>query len=328
MTVLTPLNSDIKLRQHTVASMQRSPRVLVLLPTYNGSRYIREQIDSILAQEGVELRIAVRDDGSSDDTHAQLVRCALDSRIQVSRSSGTRSGSAAQNLFILMQENAAEDFDFVAFSDQDDLWRHTKLVRACTYLLRDRAVGYSSATIAVWAEGRQRTLRQVGTPTCSDFLFEGAGQGCTFVLKYDFYSRVRNFVLRERDLTRALHYHDWAIYALARSWELPWIFDPEPSMYYRQHKNNDTGARRSLPGIARRLALLSNGWYRCQLGGIAGLCAAAAPTNAIIVAWRTLLQEPYGLKRRLRVVRFCLKGGRRRLLDRIVLALSALAGWV
>jgi rhamnosyltransferase len=302
--------------------------VLVLLTAYNGSRFIREQIQSILAQEGVQLRVAVRDDGSSDETRAEIARSARDSRIKVSHTSGGRSGSAAQNLFTLIRENAAKEFDYIAFSDQDDLWHRDKIMRACACLERDRAVGYSSATIAAWTDGRERILRQATLPTPSDFLFEGAGQGCTFVLKSDFYSRVRSFVSYQPQLTARLHYHDWAVYALARSWGLSWSFDPTPSMRYRQHENNDTGARRSFSGISRRLALLKDGWYRSQVCEIADFCAAAAPGNATVAAWRGVLREPDGWSRRLAITRFCLDGGRRRTTDRAIIVLAALAGWL
>lgn len=43
-------------------------KVAVLLSTYNGSKYIKEQIDSILSQEGVNIDIYIRDDGSTDET--------------------------------------------------------------------------------------------------------------------------------------------------------------------------------------------------------------------------------------------------------------------
>jgi rhamnosyltransferase len=302
--------------------------VLVLLTAYNGSRFIREQIQSILSQEGVQLAIAVRDDGSSDETRAEIARSARDSRIRVSHTSGGRSGSAAQNLFTLIRENAAKEFDFVAFSDQDDLWHRDKISRACTHLERDRSAGYSSATIAAWADGRERILNQVTIPTPSDFLFEGAGQGCTFVLKSDFYWRVRSFVSREPQLIARLHYHDWAVYALARSWGLSWSFDPTPSMRYRQHESNDTGARSSLIGVTRRIALLKDGWYRAQVCGIADLCATAAPDNAMVDAWRCVLCGPDAWSRRLAILRFCLDGGRRRPTDRAITALAALAGWL
>ena len=46
----------------------KKPVVLVLMSTYNGERFLKEQIDSILSQEGVEVRLLVRDDGSKDHT--------------------------------------------------------------------------------------------------------------------------------------------------------------------------------------------------------------------------------------------------------------------
>jgi rhamnosyltransferase len=302
--------------------------VLVLLTAYNGARFIGDQIRSILAQQDVELTIAVRDDGSSDPTCAEIARAARDRRILVSASSGGRSGSAAQNLFTLVRENPALNFDFVAFADQDDLWDRDKIVRACRSLARDPAVGYSSATIAAWADGRECILRQVGVPTRADFLLEGAGQGCTFVLRHDFYARVRRLISLQPRLTAQLHYHDWAVYALARAWGLPWRFDPRPSMRYRQHEHNDTGARRSLAGAAQRLALLRQGFYRVQLQAIAELCAAAAPDNPTVKHWHALLAAPEGPRRRWRIMRFCLAGGRRRPGDRLAVALAALVGWI
>jgi rhamnosyltransferase len=304
------------------------PRVLVLLTAYNGARFIAEQIRSILAQRDVDLTVAVRDDGSADATSAEISRAARDARIRISATSGGRSGSAAQNLFTLMRENAAKQFDFVAFADQDDVWHEDKIVRACRSLAHTGAVGYSSATLAAWADGRERVLRQVERPTRADFLFEGAGQGCTFVLEHGFYARVRALVDRHPRLTAQLHYHDWAVYALARAWGLSWRFDSQPSMRYRQHEHNDTGARRSMAGVAHRLTALRQGFYRAQLCGIADLCATAAPGNATVKAWREVLAEPAGLRRRLRMTHFFLGDSRRRAADRVAVVFAALAGWI
>ncbi len=303
------------------------PRVLVLLAAYNGAPWIPEQLESILRQEGVDTRIAVRDDGSTDGTPEEVGRFAGGDRVRVSRAT-VPSGSAAQNFFALMRENAAEDFDFVALADQDDIWNRDKLSRACRALAEDRAVGYSSSTVAAWADGRESVLRQVGTATPSDFLFEGAGQGCTFVLSAEFYGRVRSFVRDHQQLTQTVYYHDWAVYALARAWGMRWTFDSKPSMRYRQHGGNDTCARTTVAGIAKRLSLIKRGWYRAQLCGIAELCSAAAPTNATVTAWCALLPRPESWRRRLQIARFCLRGGRRRTLDNAIVALAALAGWV
>jgi rhamnosyltransferase len=303
------------------------PRVLVLLATYNGSRWIREQVESILGQQGVNIEIVARDDASTDDTHRELARLAADERVRILTASAP-SGSAARNFLTLIRENPASAFDLVAFADQDDLWNPNKLRRACQMLASSGAVGYSSATVATWEDGRQRLLKLSGAPTASDFLFEGAGQGCTFVLSADFYERIRGFLLAHGELTDGIHYHDWLVYALARSWGLPWCFDAWPSMQYRQHARNDTGARGTFQGIARRLARIRDGWYRGQLRVIAEICRTAAPANPVVLTWYRSFAAEDSLRKRLGVARFCLGGGRRRTLDKMVAVMAALRGWI
>lgn len=304
------------------------PSVLVLLAAYNGARWIGEQLESILTQEEVTVRIVVRDDGSTDMTREVISRFAQDDRVKLLDDT-MPTGSAAQNFFALIRGTAvADDVGFIAFSDQDDLWDRDKLLRGCAGLKRDGSAGYSSATLATWPDGRESVLAQVTTLNASDFLFGGAGQGCTFVLAADFYRRVRRFAIEHPQLVEKLHYHDWALYALARAWGLDWSFDPKPSVRYRQHEGNDTGARSSLTGLAKRLGLIKRGWYSEQLRAMADLCAAAAPSNTTITAWRATLSRSESWPRRLAIARFCLRGGRRNRLDNLMVVAAALAGWI
>lgn len=303
------------------------PKVLVLLAACNGARWIVEQIDSILAQEGVDVRIVVRDDCSVDATRAQIALLPRNSPVNLT-CADTPSGSAAQNYFNLMRDNAADGFDFVALADQDDTWNTDKLVRACNRLHRAGCAGYSSATVAVWPDGRSAVLTQPARATRSDFLFGGIGQGCTFVLTAGFYGRAREFLANNPALTRDIHYHDWALYALARSWRLPWAFDPTPSVRYRQHDRNDTGARAGIAGLRKRLTLIRHGWFAAQLRAVAALCAAADPANATVASWRALLLASDSWSRRVDMARFCLSGGRRSSRDNAVLVTAALAGWL
>ena len=300
------------------------PRVLVLLAAHNGAPWIRKQVESILAQESVEVQLIVRDDGSTDETRAELDRFSR--RITVV-ADGSPTGSAAGNFLTLIRENSAAGAGFVAFADQDDLWDTDKLRRACDTLSTQHAAGYSSATIAEWEDGR-RVLLEPGVQTRSDYLLEGAGQGCTFVLTAELYERVRRLLTQRRDLTDGLHYHDWATYALARAWGLRWSFDPQPSVHYRQHAGNDTGARGTVGGVVKRFALIRRGWYRKQVLAIAELCYAAAPANTTVAAWRSVLRQPGRWRKRWQIAGFCLRGGRRRLQDNATLILAALAGWI
>jgi hypothetical protein len=103
------------------------PVVEVLLATYDGERFLRDQIDSILTQDYVNLRVLARDDGSSDATVSILNEYAkrLPNRFRVMPPSpGT--GSPKDNFLKLMQASSAQ---YICFSDQDDIWLPDKVSR-------------------------------------------------------------------------------------------------------------------------------------------------------------------------------------------------------
>jgi rhamnosyltransferase len=298
---------------------------LILLATYNGEEWIETQLRSILAQTEVDLHVVIRDDCSSDGTLAAVERIA-DARVQIVAGTAA-SGSASQNFFALIRENSARGYDYVAFADQDDCWDFDKLARACSRLSATGASGYSSGVVAVWENGKRRVLRQSQNVTRGDFLFEGAGQGCTFVLTSKFYEQARGFLRAEPQLTQGAQFHDWTVYALARCWGLTWTFDDRPTMEYRQHDRNSIGAKSSLSGVKRRIELMKAGWYKSQLVTIAEICAAASPCDPID-DWRRRVSQRGGFQRRFHLAAFCLTKGRRRTLDRGVLVMVALMGWI
>jgi rhamnosyltransferase len=320
--------SNVALTPRVRDSLGHQPNVLVLLAAYNGEKWILEQIKSILAQVEVNVHIVIRDDGSSDKTLDKISSLLNgDGRLTL-MSTSEPTGSAAQNFLTLMRENSADGFNFVAFSDQDDIWHPKKLTRACEQLSNVRLAGYSGATIASWPNGRKSVLRQVHIVTNGDYLFEGAGQGCTYVLRAEFYREVRAFVIRHQAFTNKLHYHDWMVYALARSWEYGWVFDSQPLTSYRQHSLNDTGARSTWAGMTKRLRFISKGWYRSQLAAIAAICMTAAPGSPTVTAWKSQFLAKDSWARRLRIASFILRHGRRRTSDNVILILSALIGWI
>jgi rhamnosyltransferase len=143
-----------------------------------------------------------------------------------------------------------------------------------------------------------------------------------------FYAQIREFMLAHPDATRGIHYHDWTIYALARTWGKKWIFDPRSFMLYRQHAGNDTGARASFGGVIKRLKLIRTGWYSRQLRSICAACRVANPAHSVVSNWHELLCLPVGSSRKLRMIDFCLQGGRRRRSDNAVLLCAVAAGWI
>jgi rhamnosyltransferase len=303
------------------------PNVLVLLAAHNGGKWIAEQIESILRQSRVDVALVISDDLSNDDTRTRIERYADARKIRLN-SPPTRTGFAAQNFLWLICNTDADGFEYVALSDQDDIWLAGKLERGCAALRADGASGYSGAVTAFWEDGSETILNQTRRRTSSDFLFEGAGQGCTFILTSDFYCRLKTFLLTNRSKTQGLRFHDWAIYALSRSWGLDWKFDQTPMMRYRQHQANDIGARASARGLKKRLVLIKEGWYAQQIKAIAQLCLLAAPEDPLITEWNKLLVMPHGVRRRWQILLFCIRGGRRRKADNGALMFAAVAGWI
>ncbi|VUL58703.1 glycosyltransferase [Stenotrophomonas maltophilia] len=307
-------------------SSSGATRVLVVLAYFNGADWIEAQVNSVLSQEGVDVRVVVFDDCSASHLSAEMMVGGIDSRVAIySREVG--SGGAGQNFLRALRDIWEESFDFLAFCDQDDIWDSMKLSRAVDALNSEEAVGYSSSVRAVWPDGSSKVLAQSPVTTDLDFLFEGAGQGCTFVITKNFARRLDALVRDNADVVASLHYHDWFIYAMSRALRLSWIFDPVPSMMYRQHERNDTGARTSLGGVLARVVKIRGGWYASQ---VTGILHAVRLVNLEVLPrdFMDAYQRRPGIIRRVSLARILLARGRRRLLDRGVLAFSALCGWV
>jgi rhamnosyltransferase len=303
------------------------PRVLVLLATYNAGTWLQEQVASILAQTDVDVQILIGDDVSKDDTREFIHRhWGASANVRLA-GWDTPSGSAGANFRRLYRAADMQDYDFVALADQDDLWFPHKLINAIRAMQVSGAAGYSSAVEAFWPDGKTKVIGQNATMRQGDFLFEGAGQGCTFVVTKELFQRVRAFCLHEHAVAEALHYHDWLIYALARTWHLQWYFDPQPSMRYRQHDNNEIGSRGSVASIFKRLKMIESGWYRGQVRAAVDVADVAGGRTGAST-FQKLFHQPASLMRRIRMAIYTMRNGRRRIADRVVLAFASLAGWI
>lgn len=104
--------------------------VQVVMSTYNGEKYLKEQIDSILSQEGVDVRLYIRDDGSSDRTTDILASYQEHKNVKIEK--GNNLGFAKSFLTAL---DECDEADYYAFSDQDDVWEKDKLSTAMYFKL-------------------------------------------------------------------------------------------------------------------------------------------------------------------------------------------------
>jgi hypothetical protein len=127
------------------------PPVTVVIPTRDRRHLLERTLTSVLAQVGVQVRAIVVDEASSDGT-ASFLRSIRDPRVSVITHDRARGLAAARNAGLV-----AADTEWVAFTDDDDLWAPTKLAAQLTALRRDPSCGWSCVG-AIWVDAALRPI--------------------------------------------------------------------------------------------------------------------------------------------------------------------------
>lgn len=218
-------------------------KVNVYLSYYNGSKYLEEQINSLLNQKGVDVRIFIRDDGSCEKESEYLDRFLCDSRIKIFHEKNVGFGKSFMRLVVVVNEKA----DYYAFCDQDDVWLECKLQIACEKL---RQISGPAAYCALpkYVNSKLETLNGFGTMTdeihfgkmgVEDALaYQLFGIGCTYV-----WNDRLNEILQKINLESFSFAHDNFLSVLT-----PFVGtfyrDCSQSILYRQHEKNVSGNKK------------------------------------------------------------------------------------
>ncbi len=213
------------------------PRVLVLLAAYNGEKYIREQIESVLAQEGdFDLTLRVRDDGSSDGTVRVVEALAGEHPGRIELIRGGNVGYNA-NFFTLL--DGASGYDLYALCDHDDKWLPGKIDAAVKALKEVSGPAlYCSPSIMTDEELRPigMTRLQKRPFTLENTLIQNICPGHNQVLNPELLAIVQ----RPRDVSRIYVYDLWIANLAALFGQI--VFDSEARTLYRQHGTNELGS--------------------------------------------------------------------------------------
>ena len=240
-------------------------KIAVLLASYNGVKYIKEQVDSILNQKEVDVTIFISDDLSTDGTieYLQEIYKGLENIVYLP--SGSKFGGAGKNFFRLIRDVDFSSFDFISFVDQDDIWYEDKLIRAIKTIEDKQLDAYSSNVLAFWEDSKEMIINKSSSQARYDYLFEAAGPGCTYVLKKDLAISLQKFISENWENVNKVELHDWFIYAFARENNYKWHIDEKPSMRYRQHTSNQVGANDGLNAKLKRFKKVFSSWYREEI---------------------------------------------------------------
>ncbi len=214
--------------------------VAVLLSAYNGTRYIEEQIDSVLAQEEVDVTIFVRDDGSKDGTVDFLnTRYKDDPRVVVKPEPNCGVGIS----FMRLLYGAPDTFDYYCFCDQDDIWLPRKIITAINMIEeKSGPVLYASNQLLVDSNGEQYDIRYHSEPAHGyrNIICTNKLAGCTFVWNNALQKIVAEKRYRPDESFFKIRIHDvWVILIAAITGTV--IYDPDSYIKYRIHSANEVG---------------------------------------------------------------------------------------
>nr|WP_268873485.1 glycosyltransferase family 2 protein [Pseudomonas syringae group genomosp. 3] len=220
------------------------PHVAILMCTYNGAAYLREQLESFAAQTFSDWVLYVSDDASTDDT----LRILSDYQVLWGNQrlvifNGPCKGFA-ENFISLVQRPEIEA-DYFAFSDQDDVWFSDKLERSVNrleHLDSSKPALYCSRTRLVDAD-----LKVIGVsplfskpPSFKNALVQSLAGANTMLIN----QTARGLLIRLPERSPLIA-HDWLTYLLVTGCGGEVCYDAQPCLDYRQHSGNLIGANAS-----------------------------------------------------------------------------------
>ena len=219
----------------------KEQKVQVLLSSYNGEKYIQEQINSILEQN-IEVQLLIRDDGSTDTTPqilAEYEKKYTNIKVYYEKNIGVIA-----SFFHLMQL-ADETYSYFAFADQDDVWLPEKLSRAIMKLEQEKQpespMAYCSEKKLVDKNlnvlSKKRCYNQVKAEF-GNALVENICTGCTCVINRSL------LLLLKNQSPRFMIMHDFWIYLVGTCFGTV-LYDETSYILYRQHGQNNIGETHS-----------------------------------------------------------------------------------
>jgi glycosyltransferase involved in cell wall biosynthesis len=240
------------------------PTVAIVMSAYNAERYLAEQIDSILSQHGAQMRLYVRDDGSTDGTAALLDAYAQrDFRLRYQRGSNLGAGQS----FLQAIADCPFDARYYGFADADDVWLPDKIEYSIA-LLEELIASLESprtpAAICTRLRVVDQALQPIGqTPVpriglrFDNALVDTVTSGASMLMNPAAFE-----LLRSARPAKVVMHDAWAYLVLSAFGALR--FGERPTILYRQHATNVVGTSfgwKRLLGIRlRRLRTPSGYW--------------------------------------------------------------------
>lgn len=240
----------------------KSRDVAVLLSTYNGEKYVEEQIESVLNQQNVNVTLYIRDDGSKDSTCKILNKYKSNSKCKIFLEKNV--GVVGSFLTLIKKTN---HHNYYAFCDQDDYWKPNKLDVAISRIENveeNQPAMYFSKAIPVDSQlkiitNNTGSFNEEKVFCLREILLRNNAIGCTIV----FNEYLKSLI--DTNYPQRIVMHDQWVYAVCLAVGGKIVYDNESQILYRQHENNVVGHSMSIKARLKHSSFFSNKQVRSSM---------------------------------------------------------------
>ena len=222
--------------------MIENKKIDILMATYNGEKYLAEQLDSIINQTYHNWNLLIRDDNSTDRT-LEIIQDyqKKDNRIKLLKDNKGNLG-IVKNFEELLKNSESE---FIMFSDQDDIWVENKLDMYLKMIEKIKNKGFMIHSDAILFDKNKSNIlkdtfisKKAINKGLENVFFNYFVQGATILISKE----IKNFIL---PFPKEVYLHDRYIHLISELF-FERIFVNKALIYYRQHGDNQIGAKNTI----------------------------------------------------------------------------------
>jgi glycosyltransferase involved in cell wall biosynthesis len=276
-------------------------KVVILLTTYNGEKYLVSQLESFLNQDFQNLQIFISDDGSTDKTIEIIENFRLqfgDDKLFLFN--GPQQGFAKNFLYLfdcVAQKLKVDESFYFAYSDQDDIWYKDKISFSVKELIKfgnNRPALFCARTRLVDELGHPMGFSPlfINPPSFKNALLQNIAGGNTMVFNYKTFD-----LIQKTPKFLKIVSHDWWTYLLVTGAEGHVIYSPIHHLDYRQHLQNVVGTNLGFTARFSRVCALFAGrfkkWNSDNLESLTEYSSVLSPTNKKIIYDFLALRKAY-----------------------------------
>lgn len=233
-------------------------KVIIMMSTYNGSKYLNDQLNSIYNQVTVhKIKLLIRDDGSTDDTISIITEWKK--KLDLDLIKGTNLGPT-NSYFELIKY--AEKADYYSFADQDDFWYPSKIQDSSKIIDEHMSFPALVFTNAEIVDSNLKRLNQkvhnfIPLTNYINIIAGNSAMGCTIM-----YNSLLHEHLKKMNLIYSEMYDKSIVLVASLLGKI--IYCPFPTMLYRQHQNNVTKGI----NFKKKFKIWYNRWFKSRKNSI------------------------------------------------------------